>query len=153
MRRRVEGGCECGAVRYVVDAVPKMIYACHCTRCQRQSSSAFGMAVLFVDGTIDLSGAPAKAYVRDGNGRKVRGYFCPECGTRLYHQWFNADGDLPFFNVKPGTLDDTSWIAPGCHMWTQHRQPWLQLPNDAVAFAEQPTPAQIPMFVDPAAGG
>src|ERR1019366_4277790 len=28
------------------------------------------------------------------------------------------DGDVPFLNVKPGTLDGASWIRPGCHVWT-----------------------------------
>ena len=36
------GGCRCGAVRYRIDAdaVPPT-YACHCTRCQTTSGSAF----------------------------------------------------------------------------------------------------------------
>ena len=37
------GGCQCGAVRYVLTAEPIRIGACHCKECQRQSGSAFGM--------------------------------------------------------------------------------------------------------------
>ena len=27
--------------------------------------------------------------------------------------------------MKAGTLDDTSRIAPTCHLWTKRAQPWL----------------------------
>ena len=42
---RHPGGCECGAFRYVLTGPPIVIYACHCTICQTQSGSAFGMAM------------------------------------------------------------------------------------------------------------
>ena len=146
MRERYEGGCQCGALRYVIDAEPKMIYACHCTQCQRQSSSAFGMAVVFGDGEITTTGVEPHSYVRDGKGRKIRGFFCPECGTRVYHQWFTEEGSLPFFNLKPGTFDDTSWVEPGCHVWTQHKQPWLTFSPDDVVFEQQPSLDEMPRY-------
>ena len=37
------GGCQCGAIRYEIAAKPITLYACHCTDCQKQSASAFGM--------------------------------------------------------------------------------------------------------------
>ena len=35
------GGCQCGRVRYRINAVPYVFYLCHCTECQRHTSSAF----------------------------------------------------------------------------------------------------------------
>jgi hypothetical protein len=40
------GACQCGALRYEVTQAPHMIYACHCTDCQRMTSSAFSMAIV-----------------------------------------------------------------------------------------------------------
>ena len=40
------GGCQCGAVRYEVTGPPIKLYVCHCTECQRQSGSAFGMSFI-----------------------------------------------------------------------------------------------------------
>jgi len=37
------GGCPCGAIRYQVTALPLLLYACHCTNCQRQSGSALAI--------------------------------------------------------------------------------------------------------------
>ena len=143
------GGCQCGAVRYEVRGDPIMIYACHCTICQRQSGSAFGMAVLFDrDGLRMLGGAPAH-FVRPGHGKQFRCYFCPRCGARLYHQWFTEQGDAPFLNIKPGTLDDTSWVRPGCPVWTQHAQPWIRFAEDDVVFRQQPELDAMPRFKAP----
>ena len=37
------GCCGCGAIRYRVTAEPLISYLCHCTECQRRTSSAFGL--------------------------------------------------------------------------------------------------------------
>ena len=42
----LEGGCQCGAIRYEVLGAPVRLVICHCTDCQRQSSSAFGMTMV-----------------------------------------------------------------------------------------------------------
>lgn len=144
------GGCQCGAVRYEIRADPVMIYACHCSICQRQSGSAFGMAVAFPGGSMTLKGIAPRHFVRQGNGRQFRCYFCPTCGSRIYHQWFTEAGDSPFFNIKPGTLDDRSWLRPGCHVWTENAQPWVTFAPDDVVFPRQPKDPELPRFARPA---
>jgi hypothetical protein len=141
------GGCQCGAVRFTAHGDPVMVYACHCTICQKQSGSAFGMAVVFDRATFSLNGTAPAHFIRPGReGRQLRCYFCPSCGSRLYHQWFTAEGDAPFVNVKPGTLDDTSWLVPGCHVWTSSAQPWFRFAPDDVVFPEQPDIERMPRF-------
>ena len=39
------GGCQCGKIRYRLIAEPLMLYICHCSDCQKQSASAFGMSL------------------------------------------------------------------------------------------------------------
>jgi hypothetical protein len=140
------GGCQCGAVRYEVRGNPLMIYACHCTICQRQSGSAFGMAVLFGAGDMALTGIEPAYFIRQGHSRQFRYYFCPRCGSRIYHRWFTEAGDVPFVNIKPGTLDDTSWVRPGCHVWTQHAQSWVRFADHDVLFQQQPSLEDMPRF-------
>ena len=36
-----EGGCRCGQVRLKISAPPILTMACHCTGCQKMSSSAY----------------------------------------------------------------------------------------------------------------
>jgi len=146
MSTRHAGGCQCGAVRYEIDAEPIRIYACHCTLCQRQSGSAFAMAAVFPAGSLRFLGIEPSHFIRQGHGRAFRCHFCPHCGTRIHHHWFTEAGDVPFLNLKPGTLDDTGWLRPSCHVWTRHAQPWVRFRNDDVLFAEQPDLEAMPLF-------
>ena len=149
MRSSYKGACQCGAVRYEVFGRPTKIWACHCTICQRQSGSAFGMAVVFQNAKIETEGTQPAHFVRAGRGQSSRCYFCPQCGSRIYHQWFNDNGDIPYLNLKPGTLDDTHWLRPGCHMWTQHAQPGVTFAPDDVIFKQQPRPEEVPLYDGP----
>jgi hypothetical protein len=138
MRFAKNGGCQCGQVRFEVKGDPVKVYACHCTICQKQSGSAFGMAALYKQQFFNITKGELSNFVRDGTGKSVRNYFCPICGTRIYHQWFTSDGIGPVVNIKPGTLDDSSWLNPGCHVWTQHAQSWIHFSEDDILFEEQP---------------
>ena len=40
---KIEGGCYCGAVRYVVDGEPMMKAQCHCRECQYITGGAPNM--------------------------------------------------------------------------------------------------------------
>lgn len=141
------GGCQCGAVRFEIRAEPVMVYACHCSLCQKQSGSAFAMAAAFPAGSMTLNGTAPAMFLRDGHeGRRFRCYFCPDCGSRIYHQWFGEAGDAPFYNIKPGTLDDTSWLRPGCHVWTGNAQPWVRFGPDDVVFERQPPVPEMPRW-------
>ncbi len=142
----LSGGCQCGALRYEVRGKPLRTYACHCSICQKQSGSAFGLSAQFPGGSLTVTQGRLEHFVRDGRGRKFRCYFCPSCGTRIYHQMFTDEGDLPRINLKPGTLDDRSWYKPGCHVWAENAQPWVKFPDTDVVFAQQPKPEEMPLF-------
>jgi hypothetical protein len=130
-----EGGCACGAVRYRIVGAPKTVVVCHCTSCQKQSGSAFGMTmVLAADQFALLSGALA-CFTRtaDGGARMIC-RFCPGCGTRIVQEKEGAPGVLL---LKPGTLDDTSGLAPAVQLWTERKQGWLEL-TGLPSVARQP---------------
>ena len=131
------GGCQCGAIRYRLLQAPVAIYACHCRLCQQQSASAFGMSMLVKRDAIEFSGAQPRVYLTSGStGRRKHCAFCSECGTRLYH---TGDGARAILSIKAGSLDDTSILAPTCHLWTGSAQPWVApLLKDAVCFEQEP---------------
>ena len=131
-----EGGCQCGSLRYRVDAEPLAIAACHCTECQRQSGSAFGMSMVVPrDGFRLTSGEPRTFTRAADSGGTVTCAFCPDCGTRIYHENHSLPGTV---NVKPGTLDDTSDLAPRLHVWLASKQPWVPVPEDGRRFDKNP---------------
>jgi hypothetical protein len=83
-----------------------------------------------------LSGEP-KFYTRGSDsGRTVKCAFCAECGVRVYHEPERMAGLA--VNIKPGTLDDTSWLQPMAHAWIGRRLPWVEIPASCAQFDTQP---------------
>ena len=141
MQLPLTGGCICGAVRYTVTAAPIEVYACHCTQCQRITSSAFSLGVVIPDEAFSATGKPAISVpggVADSGRVKTR-WVCPDCGTWLFGN--PRPGILrpgTFRVVRGGTLDNASRLTPTAHYWTRSKQPWIALPADATVFATQP---------------
>ena len=123
MTKNYEGGCQCGAVRYRITGAPLTLYACHCTDCQKQSSSAFGMSLWVRQADFQIvAGEPKLWQVTAESGRQKTCAFCADCGSRIYHA-FSGDPDV--LSLKAGSLDDTSWLRPVGHIWTRSAQPWV----------------------------
>lgn len=130
------GRCQCGAVRYRLTSEPLTLFACHCTDCQRQSSSAFGMALWMRRADVELLSGELKEWVRElPSGRRMACRFCPDCGTRLFHQVLGQEEAM---SIKPGTLEDTRWLRPAGHIWTASRQPWVRLDEDSLQYPGNP---------------
>jgi hypothetical protein len=128
------GGCQCGSVRYVVTAEPIRLVACHCKECQRQSGSAFALSMAVKKDSLTVTG-PTKQFTRlADSGNQVTGVFCPDCGVRIYHAPSAAPNVL---GLKPGTLDDTSWLRPGAFIWMKSAQGWVPVPDGVKALEEQ----------------
>lgn len=134
--QQFEGSCQCGQVRYRVSGRVATLFACHCRDCQRQSASAFGMALWLRDAELTLlQGVTASWPRHTPSGHITDCQFCPQCGSRLFHQ----NRDTPqFLSIKPGSLDDTGWLRPAAHIWTQSAQPWLALPAEVPGWPQNP---------------
>jgi len=116
------GGCQCGALRYELSQPPLAIWACHCNQCRKQSGSAFGMSAgIAVETLRFIAGAPAVWPRRTDAGHLTDCLFCARCGTRIAHRRRAHGGRMA---LKPGTLDDTSWIAPDRHVFTDTALDW-----------------------------
>jgi len=123
------GGCECGAIRYRIGSEPVAIYACHCTICQTQSGSAFGMAMRVPKEHFHLTKGELKTFVRTAeSGQTFTNSFCADCGTRIHHR---PDRFPDQISLKSGTLDDTSWVKPSHHLFMRSAVPWFIVPVDA----------------------
>jgi hypothetical protein len=115
------GACRCGQVRFRVDAPPLLTMACHCTGCQRMSSSAYSLSVA----------VPAEAFVVTDGGPVVGGlhgfpthYFCPHCMSWMFTRIEGA----PFVNVRATLLDDVGWFTPFIETYTSEKLPWASVP-------------------------
>lgn len=140
MKLPLTGGCHCGALRYEVSEAPLATYTCHCTDCQRVTSSAFSMAITVRDTAFRLTaGEPRFAQKAADSGRVVIRWLCPDCGCWIVGgpQPGAAPGET-IRRVRAGTLDDTSWLHPTAHFWTRSKQSWVTLPQGDEIFETQP---------------
>jgi len=129
------GGCQCGAFRFEITAEPVTAYVCHCVACQKQSGSAFGMAIMVPSEAITVLKGEARTYTKTAqSGRESDCSFCPECGNRIFHR----GKDAPMISVKTGLLDDASGIEPAAHLWVSEAVDWVTIPGDFLQFDTQP---------------
>jgi hypothetical protein len=126
-----EGGCACGAVRYRLTSDPLFVHCCHCTRCQRQTGSAFVINVLIEADRVEvLTGEPHVVPVPRA-GKKQKIWRCPACEIALYSQYTSARVRF----VRAGTLDDPASVSPDVHIFTSTKLPWVVLPEGVPAFS------------------
>jgi hypothetical protein len=128
------GRCQCGSVRYMVTTEPIRLLACHCQECQRQSGSAFAMSMPVKKDSLTVTGLTKQSTRSANSGNEVTGVFCPECGVRIYHVLASAPDIVA---VKPGTLDDTSWLRPGTFIWMKSAQGWVPVPEGVKTLERQ----------------
>ncbi|MFU0506693.1 GFA family protein [Pseudaminobacter sp. NGMCC 1.201702] len=115
-----EGGCRCGQVRFRVNAAPLVTMACHCTGCQKMSSSAFSLsAAIPAEGFEVIQGEP----VIGGLHGATRHYFCPHCMSWMFTR---PEGMDWFVNLRTTMLDEPSRLAPFVETWTAEKLAFAQ---------------------------
>ena len=131
------GGCGCGAIRYTVTSEPLISYLCHCTECQRRTSSAFGLNFQIpTENLVIDKGTPASRTRSADSGNDLALNFCGDCGTPL----FSAPGARPQIRViYAGTLDDPSWVPVKLNIWTASAP---ALGPDGHGYRQRARPAQ-----------
>jgi len=140
-----QGACFCGDVRYALGEDPLTLYACHCTDCQRQTGSSFVLSMVVRGESLELLQGELCDYSSElPDGRQKHSRFCGRCSTRL---WGRASRFPELAVLRPGTLDDTSWIHPIGHIWTRSAQPWVRIPRDTLNFEQQPQGDEVMAMV------
>lgn len=128
----IEGGCNCGAVRYRVEGDPMVVAQCHCRNCQRQSGSAFSVNLLVKHGNLTTTGELTTYVDKDTlSGAPISRMFCGICGSPILSAFSNGSGMVV---VKAGTLDDPTPFAPSVSVWASRVLPWVQLPEGQHTF-------------------
>ena len=122
----IEGGCDCGAVRYRMLSAPLFVHCCHCRWCQRESGAAFALnAMIEADCVVDLGQAPELVDTPSASGLGQTIARCPTCRVALWSHYAGA-GPLVKF-VRVGTLDNPDCLPPDIHIFTSSKQPWVVL--------------------------
>jgi hypothetical protein len=99
-----EGGCQCGTIRYRVDAEPIAVGICHCTECQKQSGSAFGMSLIIAKDSFQVLRGTLKTFTRPSDSGR------PGCCTLLRRLRRVRSGARPLRGTVRGSrVVSASW--------------------------------------------
>ena len=135
----VTGGCLCGAVRFEGEAFMRDAYYCHCTICQKSSGEPFEIGVPIKAGTLRFTMGAPMYYQSSSFGKRG---FCAVCGSRLL--WAPTDTkDEWATNVAVCALDSPAGVQPCCHIYTDTKLPWLNIPDGLPGFTEPEMPPVI----------
>ena len=124
----INGGCLCGASRYVAYGEPINVRVCHCRVCQRSLGAAFNARVLMPLSAVTMTGALGR---RNSSPVLVRG-FCTVCGTSLFTERASAG----VIGLTCGSLDAPEDFQPTEHIWTSSKQAWLMLGDGLPQYPE-----------------
>ena len=131
----ITGGCKCGIVRYECDAEPEMVFNCHCRDCQQLAGGPCTTAVLVHEDKLEVQGELTCYTSQGDNGGLVHHYFCPVCGTPVT---VKPEVFAGLMSIKAASLDDNSWVRPTMDIFTESKQPWIELSGETDKFSEGP---------------
>jgi len=126
---KFEGGCYCGAVRYVAEGEPLIKAQCHCRECQYITGGHPNVILgMPRQGFKYTSGEPSQYSRSDVDQPRTR-EFCQQCGTHLT----TLSPNLPTgVFVKVGSMDDPAeYGAPAVVIQTADAQAFHHIPQGA----------------------
>jgi hypothetical protein len=131
----VQGGCQCGAIRYRLEGGSERINLCHCRMCQRAHGAPVVAWVTIRADRVVMLGESAQFY--RSSERAERG-FCSRCGSPMFWRLLNqTDSPERLIDVAAASLDDPTLFAPSEHLWVSSAMPWLQLADHLPRYPKE----------------
>lgn len=134
----LDGGCECGKVRYRLTREPIFINCCHCRQCQKLTGSAFALNAMIEADRVEVTAGGNDLAEPPGQGR------CGRCATPLWATHPMFGGGILF--VRVGTLDEGERLRPDAHFFVRSRHPWVAVPEGLPAFQTLPGEGDAPLL-------
>jgi len=134
MTDHLEGGCQCGELRYRVQGEPSYVALCHCADCRKSSGAPVVAWAAFPEGRFAMVKGEAQGFNSSGAAWR---YFCPRCGTGLYYR--NAEVLPRLVDIQSATLDDPAALPPQIHVQTAERIGWMDSMGALAQFERYPS--------------
>ena len=112
-----EGGCICGAVRFVATGKPKWVAWCHCQSCRKHSGAPVSVFAAFE--RTDYTVTKDEVTKFNSSPRTRRG-FCSKCGSTLTCESVRLPTETHF---HVGAFDDAARLQPTRHIFPEERLP------------------------------
>ena len=121
---KITGGCFCSEIRYEAEIDDDMVIICHCTDCQINSGTAYGVVVGVINNQFNLVKGELSFFNKIADsGAKRDLAFCSNCGTRIFAR--PADDSKGPFGIRLGTVDQRANLIPQKQAFTNSALPWV----------------------------
>lgn len=117
-----EGGCLCGAIRFVARGKPQGIYWCHCQSCRKHTGAPVAAFVAY--GTRDYTITRGEITKFDTTPGQTRRGFCARCGSTLTCE---SLPEITQTHFHIGSFDQAALLQPGKQYFVEERLPWLHV--------------------------
>ena len=112
-----QGGCACGAVRYVAEGGPLRVGLCHCLTCRKRHGAPCNAFAAFLRDKVRVEGRTL--IWEDVQHGQHHG--CAVCGASVF---WTAEGDGEI-EIHLGGLDEIGQFTPQYEVWVKRREPWM----------------------------
>ena len=124
------GGCQCGAIRFALNAAPVKISICHCRMCQKASGAPLASFADIEKSEFSWTRGQPAAFRSSTIAERD---YCRDCGTPLSFR--RIDG--PRIEIMTGTFDRPDRLVPTRQFGTESRLGWVvgiaNLPSQTTA--------------------
>jgi hypothetical protein len=129
----IRGSCCCGRVQFAVSEKPKMVAACHCSRCRKLGATPF--AFVSAESFELLAGRDQIAVYRPEPPFEYARCFCAHCGTSL-GEVFSAEKSFP---IPVNCFDEDLGVEIRFHEHVATKPSWQLIPEGVKQFAGDPS--------------
>jgi hypothetical protein len=125
---RLEGSCQCGAVRFAVESsTPHPYMRCYCSIC-RKSAGGGGYAINLGahNETLEVEGKEHLTFYhadRDGSPSQAQRHYCGQCGS---HLWLWDPRWPELVHPQAGAIDTPLPVPPQIvHIMLESKPDWV----------------------------
>ena len=132
----LEGGCQCGSVRYRIIGSSLVAAICHCSMCRRANAAPVVAWAMYKEEQVTFLKERPTPY--QASPEATRG-FCGRCGTQIS---FVADYIPGLIDITIASLDNPNAIAPNFHYWYSRHLAWMRFGDALPKHPEFPPNAE-----------
>ena len=125
------GSCLCGEIVYRLNSDIKTIVFCHCSRCRKQTSSAFNAATAVNKDDLTIIKGEENITIFSSSG--VNRHFCAKCGSHLFS---NRDNDNETYRLRIGLINEPINAEKRIHIFTGSKANWDTICDGYPEFEE-----------------
>jgi hypothetical protein len=125
---KISGHCFCHSIQFEVEGPEKFACFCYCHSCQRAAGAPVVPWATYQKSAFTVT--QGAMCWRESSPGVTRGH-CSDCGSSITYENETRPGEI---DVTVNSLDDPREPTLRAHIWTEDKQPWLQIGDELPVY-------------------